>query len=595
MKKGWKYSLPILASVALLTACGNGGNKTDSKSAGKTPSQNKLIEFKDTVERKGKEIKGGTLKYAVVTDSPIKGVLNPALYTDGLDAEVLQFLDGDLFTKGEDLRWTNDGFAKQEIDPKTKTVKVTFPKGAKWSDGKPMTIDDYIFTHEFIANKNYPGVRYPFYVGSIEGAEEYHVGKADHISGIEKVDDQTVILHYKEMTPSIKIAGGTLLAMCIPKHVFENIPMDKVMECDQVRKNPVSFGPYKLVSMIPGESFTFEPNEYFYEGKPTLKKVIAEVVSSNNIVSEMENGNYDIGAMPADKFDSYSKSPAFDILGGKSFGWNYTAFKFGKWDKAKGEVAPDPNAKMNNKSLRQAMAMAVDNDLIAAKFYKGTRTGGNSLIPPVFAENNGQDPIKFDPAAAKKLLDKAGYKDKDGDGFREDPNGKKLVINYATMAGGQNDQTMALAYIKWWNEIGLDVKLTTGRPIEFNSFYDKVEHDDPEIDVYAAAWNSGNDPDPQEFWGRKNQFNMARYASEENDKLIADISSEKAFDDKFRMEAYDKWQRFAKEECFAFPTANKMSILAVNKRVKYFDVKHDNFPDKGSWQNITFVQKERVK
>ncbi|RLK64280.1 oligopeptide ABC transporter substrate-binding protein [Atopobacter sp. AH10] len=595
MKKGWKLAVPLLASVTLLASCGNNGNNSNKSSSNKASTTNEMVKVKDTIERKGKEIKGGTLKYAIVSDSPIKGILCPSLYQDGTDADVLQFMEGELFTKGDDLHWTNDGFAKQYIDPETKTVKVTFPKDAKWSDGKPMTIDDYIFTHEFIANKDYPGVRYPSYVGAIEGAEEYHQGKSDHISGIEKVDDQTVILHYKEMTPSIKIAGGSLLGQCIPKHIFEKIPMDKVMESDAARKNPVGFGPYKLESMIPGESFTFVRNEYYYAGKPTLNKVIAEVVSSKNIVSEMENGNYDIAGMPSDKFDSYQNAKAFDILGTKSQAWNYIAFKFGKWDKDKGEVAPDPDAKMNNKSLRQAMAMAVDNDLIAAKFYKGTRTGGNSLIPPFFAENNGQEPIKFDPEGAKKLLDQAGYKDKDGDGFREDPNGKKLVIHYATMAGGENDQTLSLAYIKWWNEIGLDVKLTSGRPIELNSFYDKVEHDDKDIDLYAAAWGSGNDPDPTGFWGRRSQFNMSRYASEENDRLLADISSQASFDDKHRMEAFDKWQRFTKDECYAFPTAYKISLTAVNKRIKYFDVKKDNYPDKGSWENITFVQKDRVK
>ena len=46
-----------------------------------------------------------------------------------------------------------------------------------------------------------------------------------------------------------------------------------------------------------------------------------------------------------------------------------------------------------------------------------------------------------------------------------------------------------------------DVQYTTGRLIEFNSFYDKLENDDPEIDVYQAAWNTGTDPNPSGLWG----------------------------------------------------------------------------------------------
>lgn len=78
----------------------------------------------------------------------------------------------------------------------------------------------------------------------------------------------------------------------------------------------------------------------------------------------------------------------------------------------------------------------------------------------------------------------------DDDGLREDKDGNKLTINFASMSGGETAQPLADYYIQQWKEIGLDVQYTTGRLIEFNSFYDKLENDDPEIDVYQAAWNT---------------------------------------------------------------------------------------------------------
>lgn len=585
--------LPVLASAALLASVNPSSVSAAKKKADSTPKQ---LPYKLEVTQKGKAIKGGELKYAIVSDSPIKGIFNEFLSLMATDGEVSNFFSGELFTMDKSKHYTNDGFAQFKVDKAAKTVTVTFPKDAKWSDGKPMTIDDYIFTHEFVANKDYPGTRYPDFVGNIEGNEEYHAGKTDHISGIEKVDDQTVKLHYKKLTPAIDIPSGELMSVCLPKHVYENIPMNKVMESDPVRKSPVGFGPFKVQSVIPGESVTLLANEHYYRGRPNLDKVTVDVVSPKNIVAEMKNGNYDIASMPADLYDSYKDAKNFTLLTNSAASISYVGFKVGKWDEQKKTNVMNPKAKMANKALRQAMAYALNTDEIAKKFYSGTRERANTLIPPIYAEHDKKAKgFPYNPKKAKELLDKAGYKDRDGDGFREDPNGKKLVINYATSAGGANSESIALAYTQWWEKIGLNVKLLTGRPIETNAYFEKVKGDDPKLDVYAAGWSLSADPDPSDIYGRNTQLNMTRFTSEENDKLLADISSEKAFDPKYRTEALHKWQEYANDEAFAIPIFFAKGITAVNNRIKYYDVNIDTLEDAGSLNKLAFVSKTRVK
>lgn len=593
MKEAFKKVLPLVGSMALLAACGNGGNKASQAKEAK--GEEGKIHFVNKVEHEGKPIKGGEFRYAIASDDPIKGLFNPALAQDANDQEVVNLMFDDVFTVDSNNHFTNNGLAKYKVDKDARTVTVTFPKDAKWSDGQPLTVDDYIFTHEFIAHPKYPGVRYPSSVGPIEGAEEYHAGKSDHISGIEKKDDRTVVLHYKEMNPSIEIAGGSLLSYIIPKHVYEKIPMDKVMSDDASRKNIVGNGPFKIQSVIPGESVTLVANEHFYKGRPKLDKVTVDVVSSKNIISEMKNGNYDVASMPSDQYDAYKDASNFTVLGQSGYSYSYIGFKLGKWNNEKQINEMDPNSKVADKKVRQAMAYAIDNAQIAEKFYKGTRFEANSLIPPVFKEHNKETPAySYNPKKAKKLLDEAGYKDKDGDGFREDPNGKPFVLKYATMAGGQNDQTLALAYLQFWQKVGLKVELTTGRPIEFNSFYDKVEHDDPEINLYMASWSTGTDPDPSGLYGEKEKFNMARYVSDENTKLLKDIASEKSFDPEFRQKAFDKWQDFAHDEAFVIPTLFRTSIVAVNKRVKYYDLVPGTEDTKARMYNIQLTKTKPV-
>ena len=99
------------------------------------------------------------------------------------------------------------------------------------------------------------------------------------------------------------------------------------------------------------------------------------------------------------------------------------------------------------------------------------------------------------------MLDEAGYKDVDGDGIRENKDGSKLTINFAARTVTKRMNQFVQQYLNWWKEIGLNVQLYTGRTIELNSFYDKVQADDPEIDVFAAGWSTGYDPNPSGlFW-----------------------------------------------------------------------------------------------
>ena len=571
MMKKRNVMILFSATVALtLAAC---GSKEQSSSTSSTSGTTK---YASEVTHDGTPIKGGTLKYAIVSSSPFSGIFADELSSDTNDSSIGGLIDESMFDYDENRKLTNTGLASIEFDVENKTATVTLnSKDYKWSDGQPVTIDDYIFAYQAIGNKDYTGVRYDDDYKNVVGMEEYHDGKADSVSGLEKVDDYTVKIHFKEMSPSMQLAGGSVCAYIMPKHIFKDIPEAEWEKSDYVRGTKfVGLGQFKIESIVAGESVTLVPNEHYFRGVAKVDKVVMEVVSPDNIVSEMKAGNYDIATMPNSQYEAYKDLTNVTFLGSQASAYEYIGFHLGKYDKETGKNVTDPNAKMADVKLRQAMAYALDIDAAGQNLYNGLQHSSNSIIIPFFKDvyNKDQEGFSYNPEKAKQLLDEAGYKDVDGDGIRENKDGSKLTINFAARTRDEANESLVQQYLNWWKEIGLNVQLYTGRTIELNSFYDKVQADDPEIDVFAAGWSTGYDPNPSGLFGETAQFNFERYVDAEGTAIMNKISSTESFDSAKNVEFYKEWQKYVHDKAFIFPTLVGEELTAVNKRVKYFDV-----------------------
>ena len=513
----------------------------------------------------------------MVKDSPLVGIFNEAMYKDGYDGDIIEwFLTNVILDIDENFEITDTGIATLNVDPENKKATIKIKDGMKWSDGQPIVADDVIYPYEVIGNKDYTGVRYSDESAKIVGMEEYKAGKASTISGIKKVDDKTVEISFKEIGQGIFTGGNGLLTYAMPKHYLKDVPIKDLEKSEKVRTKLVVAGPYTISSIVPGESIELKANPNYFRGKPKTEKVTVQVVNSQTITAAMKSGKYDlVFDIPTELYKIYKDFDNIETLGRQELYYSYLGFKMGKYDKAKGENIVNPNAKMADLKLRQALAYGLDINQMVKAFYDGLREKATSSVPPVFGKYYPKDLAGFpyDPEKAKKLLDEAGYKDVNGDGYREDKNGKPFEIKIAAMSGGDIAEPLVQFYIQQWKEIGIKGVLATGRLIEFNSFYDKVEADDPEIDVYFAAWGVGTNLSPFETAGRKSMFNYTRFASEENDKLMAEVASPKTLTDpNYKPEAYKKWQEYFINQAVEVPLTYRYQLYPVNKRVKNFDV-----------------------
>ena len=567
-----KNVVSVLVMMMLLMSCGPGQKKSADGN-----KNSESIKFETETQNKDNAVPGAVLSVAMVKDSPLVGIFNEAMYKDGYDGDIIEwFLTNTILDIDENFEITDTGIATLNVDPENKRATIKIKDGMKWSDGQPIVADDVIYPYEVIGNKDYTGVRYSDESAKIVGMEEYKAGKASTISGIKKVDDKTVEISFKEIGQGIFTGGNGLLTYAMPKHYLKDVPIKDLEKSEKVRTKLVVAGPYTISSIVPGESIELKANPNYFRGKPKTEKVTIQVVNSQTITAAMKSGKYDIVfSIPTELYKIYKDFDNIETLGRQELYYSYLGFKMGKYDKAKGENVVNPNAKMADLKLRQALAYGLDINQMVKAFYDGLREKATSSVPPVFGKYYPKDLAGFpyDPEKAKKLLDEAGYKDVNGDGYREDKNGKPFEIKIAAMSGGDIAEPLVQFYIQQWKEIGIKGVLATGRLIEFNSFYDKVEADDPEIDVYFAAWGVGTNLSPFETAGRKSMFNYTRFASDENDKLMAEVASPKTLTDpNYKPEAYKKWQEYYINQAVEVPLTYRYQLYPVNKRVKNFDV-----------------------
>ena len=567
-----KSVVSVLIMMMLLMACGPGQKKSADGN-----KNSESIKFETETQNKDNAVPGAVLSVAMVKDSPLVGIFNQAMYKDGYDGDIIDwFLGSYILDIDENFEVTDTGIATLSVDPENKKATIKIKDGMKWSDGQPIVADDIIYTYEVIGNKDYTGVRYSDESAKIVGMEEYKAGKASTISGIKKIDDKTVEISFKEMGQGIYTGGNGLERYAMPKHYLKDVPIKDLEKSEKIRSKVVVAGPYTISSIVPGESIELKANPNYFRGKPKTEKVTVQVVNSQTITAAMKSGKYDlVFDIPTELYKIYKDFDNIETLGRQELYYSYLGFKMGKYDKAKGENIVNPNAKMADLKLRQALAYGLDINQMVKAFYDGLREKATSSVPPVFGKYYPKDLAGFpyDPEKAKKLLDEAGYKDVNGDGYREDKNGKPFEIKIAAMSGGDIAEPLVQFYIQQWKEIGIKGVLATGRLIEFNSFYDKVEADDPEIDVYFAAWGVGTNLSPFETAGRKSMFNYTRFASDENDKLMAEVASPKTLTDpNYKPEAYKKWQEYYINQAVEVPLTYRYQLYPVNKRVKNFDV-----------------------
>lgn len=613
MPKGLKIAVFLSAVMVMFASCGSKSEQKQTahmqSNANEESKELKLL-FPQVIQRDEPSV-GGTFIFGYANDTPWKGVFNTFLYDDNPTKEAMNPMLGQFTVGGPNHELRDGGYCSLSFDREKKTATYHIHPKVTWSDGVPVTAEDIIFVYECIGHPDYTGVRYDSDYENVVGMVEYHKGEAKTISGVKKIDDKTVEVTFKNFFPGI-LWGAGITYNAEPAHYLKDIPLAQMASHDRVRKTPLACGPFVINSMIEGDLIEYVPNPYWFGKKPGIDKLIVKRLTLTSVAAALKSGEIDAIDLPNSLYDQFvelddegrtaldengkpkMKVDNIDIVGNVSRAYSYIGMKMGTWNKEKEvcEMFPD-GGKFKDKALRHAIGYAMDNDGINDIYYHGLRITANSFITPYhpgFYDVNRKG-YSYNPEKAKQLLDEAGYKDIDGDGYRETPDGKPLKINFLFMSGGDVAEPMSNYYIQNWKDVGLNVALNDGRLIEFNAFYDRLQEDDPTVELYSAAWAVGSNPDPNGFYNKKAQFNMSRQVSAKNDELLDRITSKDALDEAYRAQAYKEWDENFLEEASIIPTSYRMTLKAVNKRVTSWD---ERFVTDWDWCDIGLTSEKPI-
>jgi peptide/nickel transport system substrate-binding protein len=354
----------------------------------------------------------------------------------------------------------------------------TLRDGLTWSDGTPLTSQDVAFTYRFVIDNHIPQYRayFPFN------------------PTFQTPDDHTLIwtadkpTFAPEMPPYVYI---------VPQKVWAPYDGKGLQAIKAVPNTPtIASGPFTLTDWKPGQSFTMTRNPNYWGTAPSVDQIQFRVYTNQEaMVQALKNGEIDFadGLNPS-LLQTVQGLPHVTVQKVVSDWWLNLAFNFG----GQGPQA-DPLPALQDHRVRQAIEMAIDKQAICDKVYRGTATPGDTIIRPASAYWHLDIPASqeypYDPAAANKLLDEAGYVDTNGDGIREDPKTgqplEMLVPASQDTTGAVEAGQLIVGYLK---QIGIKVDLKPVSDAKMNDYWGAGN-----FDAYIWYWSGDPDPDYQLF------------------------------------------------------------------------------------------------
>lgn len=465
----------------------------------------------------------------------------------------------------EDVTISDDGL----------TYTFTLPADATWSDGEPITAADVKFTWEL---KSHPALlalpQPPAGRGDITlvaGVEAYSNGESDEISGIQVIDDRTVVFTLN--APNFLFLGNATLGI-LPQHILGDVDPVEIADHPYLELPDVTSGPYTLTEYERDNFWRLAARADYWGTPASIANVIVRVFAENQAqMAAMEAGEIDVTAIPAAEVERFEGLDGISVVSRGGLGYYVLHFNQSEPRVIEGCTAEavaeayTGRAPLDNVQVRQAISFAIDRDEIIDVIADGQGTRiFTSIFGPDWLDNSGLEAYDYDPERALELLAEAGWT------LNEDGN---RLVNAA------GDPIRQLVYVAQPGQEGFDLGIlvqdylgAVGIPVEIrlttsSNFLPTIFSEDWDL-ARNAGGTLGRDPSESARFYRTcaGWANALGYSNPEWDALMDEGAA--TTDLTQRVAIYNEASRILNTELPSLFLMTQNNVWAVSDRIQGF-------------------------
>jgi peptide/nickel transport system substrate-binding protein len=323
-----------------------------------------------------------------------------------------------------------------------RTITFKLRDGVRWHDGEPLTSADVLFT-----------------IDKLRDPETENRTWAPEFRGLirlEAPDDTTVVATYSEIEADALSGWRTPI---LPAHI---VGRDEDLFNGDFARHPVGCGPFKFVSYVRGQEIVLEANDDYWGGRPQIDRLEIKIFADQQTAFQaLLTGDLHIMVMSSNLWRQLDESADAERFVRTRYK-RYAAWVLG-WNQR--------TPYFDDARVRRALVHALDRRTFIDNVVDGMAHLGATTFPPASTwADPTLEPLRFDPAEARRLLDEAGWIDTDGDGVRE-RDGVRFSITLLVSKGPQQlTEWMAAWQQQSWAEVGVE---TTIDQLEFQTFRER--------------------------------------------------------------------------------------------------------------------------
>lgn len=429
-----------------------------------------------------------------------------------------------------------------------KRMKVTYHlrKGLKWSDGTPVTVDDYIFTEQLLKDPN---------IKLVSASSMW----ARFIDKVEAPNDSTLVYYYNTVDPQYVLGRGVL-----PKHILEPIYKKDpaLINSSDFNTKPVGNGPFMVENWVKNSYISFVRNPYYPWGQPLVDRIVIKYIpDSNTRLANLLAGTILASSIDAPQVPVLKQSNAFNVaISFTESGLTYIGCN-------------TQNPLLSDKRVRQAIAYGINMEGYGKQTYGfDVPRATGPIMKSSWAYNPKAKKYYYDPAKAKELLAQAGFTmgpngvlvSKDGKEF-------KVILGTTTATSAKQIGVFIQSELA---KLGIKVEVQS---FPVSTYYGRVIPQG-QVDLYFAGWIE----DPL-FPGKLDSYKCDQIPTKENNysglnwsKWCNKEATEYAnlaystLDMAKRKEYYGKFQEIFTEELPEIPWLERVGIGAIRKEFKNY-------------------------